>query len=456
MSERPRRGWSMRMSYSIVLLLVPTANSRAQDRAGDPAARHAVCSYSAWSQPIRFESVRPLPEAIRFPTIALSKGQPPLHVSRSASTPAGYAVGVAGSIKNGLSDDSLSPTTRPPQLRAVRLDGRRFIRPGGGFWYAYPRAAVDDSGTLHVVWAEPDTTRRHKSTPSRSASPELRSVWHASLRDGRWSQADRIYEGRRLAWDEAQTSRLIVDARNTMHVAFVSSDSTGTSVIHLSATAASSRHWRSIAVRSQAGVSYLDLAVGADGNAAIALVTAVAFPKPRANVLALMRSTDGGITWTEPAVITEPEEEEAIEPHVFFDHDAVLRLEWVQQPGASSFVGGTVWHTAVTGSRRHSTSQLALPTDAMTSHSQAALDSCGALHLLTIAYPHTGLELRYARLAAGGWTAWTRPFDVPGGWVSIAAHGALVQAVWGSNHWSPRDTTQRFELVYSTLPIQRP
>jgi hypothetical protein len=204
------------------------------------------------------------------------------------------------------------------------------------------------------------------------------------------------------------------------------------------------------------GMSYLDLAVGPDRNAAIAVVTGVGAPRPRSGVLALTRTSDGGRTWTEPTVITHPDEEEAIEPHVFFDRTAALRVEWVQQ-AVGSFVGGSVWQTMLSGMDRHATSRIALPSDVMTSHSEAALDSCGTLHVLTIAYPQEGTELRYARWTADGWTAWTRPFDGRGGRASIVGSGSLIHVVWNVSA-SPASSNgvQRFGLAHSALPIVGP
>lgn len=451
-----RRHIAASASYLMLVLLAPVGIPEIPGAArGAPMSRHA-CVYGSWAPVTWLESVGSLGAATRFPAVAAPRETPLLHDPTSASAPAGYAVGVAGSPAIQWPTDSGRPMAWPPQLRAIRFDGERFSGPEEGFWYAYPHAAVDDWGTLHVVWAEPDTELPRTPTALQSELPELRSLWYATLRAGRWGRAVRIYQGRGLEWDETRPSRLLVDGRNGLHVAFGSLDSLGYHLIHLNAPSAPARRWRSTAVPSATGASYLDLAVGSDSNVAIVFVTGAALPRPRTNALALTRSNDGGATWTQPAVISRPEEEGAIEPHAFFDGSSMLRVEWVQQ-ASGSFVGGNVRHAVISGMERRSTTQLALPSDVMTSHSQAAVDACGTLHVFTVAYPQGRAELLYARLAADGWTPWARPFDVPGGHASIAASGALIHVVWhGGTRLPSADGVRRSGLAHSTLLVDRP
>jgi hypothetical protein len=455
MNQKLRRSRRWRLSSLMVIMLAPPTGPTARNAISNELPReNAACRYGDWPRATWIERVGSLLTATRFPTVAVSRERGrsgPLAVPASV----GYAVGVVGFVAITPPKDSAREAQWPPALRAIRFDGERFDRPGDGFWYAYPRAVADDSGTLHVVWAEPEAKLPARATDPHGDVPELRSVWYSTLRGGRWSRAERIYQGRRLEWDETRTSRLIVDAKNGLHVAFGSLDPLGYRLISLSAANASRPRWRSSAIRARGGMSYLDLAIGPSGGAAIAFVTATAVSSARVNVLALTRSNDGGTTWTEPAVISEPDEEPAIEPHLFFDQGAALRAEWAQQH-AETFVGGRIFHTAFAGLDRHSTSSIALPRDVMTSHSQAAIDSCGTLHVMTQAYPREGVELRYARLANEEWSTWVRPFDVGGGHASIVASRGLVHVVWQGSAKSGSPDGRRYGLAHSALPIVAP
>jgi hypothetical protein len=328
--------------------------------------------------------------------------------------------------------------------------------PRGGFWYAYPRAAIDDGGTLHVVWGEPDEPLPKTPVKLRGVLPGIRSVWHAAFRAGSWSRAERIYRGEHLNWDELRTTGLLLDDENRLHVAVSSDGPPRKQVIYLSADGSPTRRWHSTVLDYPPGMVYLDLAVGPRGQAAMAFISGVAAPVARSNVLFLIRSSDGGSSWSPPAAVTTPAEDPAFEPHLFFDRNAELRLVWVQQD-EGSFVGGRLWHAAFAGANRGSMTALALPPDVMTSGTRAAIDSCGTVHVFTQAYPHDRAELWYTRLTRDGWSAWSRPLDVAGAHASIVASRAEVHLVWNTSlpPKSP-DGVYRSGLVHATLPILGP
>jgi hypothetical protein len=344
--------------------------------------------------------------------------------------------------------------TWPPQLRVIRADGAKVGGPSGAFWFAYPRAVTDGAGTLHVMWAEPDTPLPADPRTLRGELPTLRSVWYASLQSGRWSRPQRIHQGRSLQWGEVGTSRIVVDGDDALHVAFASSDSMGEQVVYLGAPSAPVRRWHSVRLPQIGGVTYVDLAAGSRRRLAIAVVSAVALPEPRVNVLFVRQSTDGGDSWSPEAAFSGPAEEPAIEPHVFFDDVSALRLEWISQP-LGSFVGGTVWHATVTSPGHRVINSLRLPSDVMTSGSEAAMDSCGTIHLFTKAYVEGGPELRYARATTDAWSGWMRPFDGAAGRPSIVVADDTVHLVWNV-YPTPADATsaELSGLAYSALPVR--
>jgi hypothetical protein len=257
----------------------------------------------------------------------------------------------------------------------------------------------------------------------------------------------------RLEWDDENASRLLVDDRGGLHIAFVADDASGPGVLYLRSDGASSGSWRATKAVHPAGI-YFDLALDPDRRVAIAFVQAGGVSQPRANVLFLTQSSDSGTSWSRPEEISTPDEDPAIEPHVFFDRDQALRVVWVQQ-SLGAFTGGRVWQATLGDTGRRAATALALPSDVMTSHSQAAIDGCGTIHFMTQWYPHGDSELRYARLTSGSWSGWSRPFDTHGGHASLIADRAAVHVVWNSSSRSPVDGTYRSGLVHGTLPVSR-
>lgn len=435
-----------------LMVLAPWLASMAQVSAQSRAATES-CTYGTWTAPTSLDSLRPTMTALHFRTLALSPQ--PIGNEQSRSGQVAYVVGVAGFLPLTLSRNILLPATQPitwpPQMRVVRSDGATLERPRGDFWFAYPRAVVDDAGTLHVVWAEPDIPLPSDPRSVNGQVPTLHSVWYAALQSGRWSQPVRIYRGESLEWDDTRTSQLVRDPENGLGVAFSVADSLP-GIVYLTAPSTPERRWRSTRIRQQTSAGYLDLAAGSDRRLAIVFTAGVAVPEERVDVVFLTRSRDGGRTWSEAAQVSGPTEEPAIEPHVFIDRTAAARLVWVQQP-QGSFVGGKLWYVALSDSGRQSTHTLALPVDMMTSHSEAAMDACGTVHLFTIAYRQDGNELRYARATSDGWTAWMRPFALPGGRVSIAASDDTVHLIWSSA--SVQQDGYLSGIAYSTLPVSR-
>ena len=437
----------------MLLLLASTDVLGSQSSTVSSSARRDTCRYGSWSKPRWLERPTSFLAATRLAAAAVSGAAPAQGGRASVRAPVRYAAGVAGFLAIKFAG-SASPTQWPPQLRAIRLDGPSAGGPAGAFWFAYPRAAIDNDGTLHVVWAEPDDKLPTDPALLHGTVPELRSLWHATLHSGTWSPAKRIYRGERLQWDEVNASRLVVDGRNGLHIAFVGDDSAGPAVVYLRSEGAFWGRWR-FATSIRAGPIYLDLAIDGERRAAIAFVEPALFTLPRPNVLFLTQSFDAGRTWTRPLAVSAPDEDPAIEPHVFLDRDSAVQLEWVQQ-SLGGFTGGNLWHTVLAETGRRSTSALPLPSNVITSHSQAAIDACGTIHVMTQAYPNGRSELQYARVTSGGWSTWSRPFDGTGAHASLAADGAMVHVVWDLDSRSPVDGAARSGLAHATLPVFGP
>ena len=163
-----------------LLLLVLTVGACATTKR-DPKPR--TCMYGAWSQPVPLSDS--LPTAVfRFPSLAAGSGD-------------AFVVG---------NDIALfdSQTVRPNPLVAARLGGSAIGHPPGEWNFAFPRAAVDALGTLHLLWGEPDGG--YQSVAAYAWPNDIVSIWHASYEPARgWSPAHELSRMRSFDWDEQLT-----------------------------------------------------------------------------------------------------------------------------------------------------------------------------------------------------------------------------------------------------------
>lgn len=448
-----RRSWLKR--FCIVLyLFLPLTSAKAQPTSPVVPLRDGVCAYGVWTPTTIVEAPTSMLSATRLVSAAISSGVQRHRLRREGAADVGYLVGVAGFEAVVLTRPYTWPSTWPPRLRVLRLDGTTIDGPAGAWWFAYPRAVTDAFGTVHVVWAEPVDHLPVDPTILRGALPPLRAVWYASLRSGVWSSPRRIHHDGLIRWDDATASRLILDGQNRLHMAFAADDSSGWGMVYLSASAAPVREWHSVRWHLAAGVAYLDLAIGPTNRAAIVFASAIASPRQRDNVLFLTQSMDDGSQWTPLSAISSPSEEPAIEPHVFWDRPSALKLQWVHQR-ADSFTGGRMLYAKLTGTQNRRTETRALSLVGATGRSRAAIDACGTIHVVTQAYLRGGTELRYARVTDNGWTALGRPVDEPASHPSISVSGQLVHLFWHSEIQSSPTSAPLSGLLHTTLPVRR-
>lgn len=443
-----------RTAFSAVLLTLVGGVLWAQRAGNRVPARPADCQYGSWSSPRLLEKPDWFLSGTRSAGMASMEavdGDASDGVARASA----YVVGVAGLPSAELSG-VVSPGQWPPQLHAFSVDGRRVDGPAGQFWFAYPRAALDGSGNLHVVWGEPDVKLPADPALLHGHIPPVHSLWHAMLRQGRWSRPHLVFRGL-LAWDNDNTSRLIADSHGTLHVAAVGSDTADLGnvpgILYLRSDSPTSGQWRATTAIRPSGI-YLDLAVDRDQRAAISFI-AGGGATPRPNVLFVVRTSDGGTTWSHPVEVSTPEDDPAYEVHAFFDSDRALRMTWVQQP-LGEMTGGKLWYSILSDAGRRASASLALPSRVITSHSQAAIDACGTIHFIRQWYGRGVSELRYARVDEGGWSEFGPAFPFPGGHMSLTTDDSTVHVVWQNSSRSVEDTTQfRYGLAYSRLPLFR-
>jgi hypothetical protein len=437
---------------TMMMVWLPSLMLGATGQGQDVPVRPGGCVYGHWTTAQPLEVPVSTLSATRIPIAALGYDDG----TRRVPAVRGYVVGVVGYEAVELERPYPWKRTWPPQLRALRLDGSSVGSPSGAFLYAYPRAALDRGGVLHVLWGDTGDTLPRDPRRYGNRGPVLRALWYARWRSGRWSTPQRIYTARQIHWDEFVASALIVDAAQGLHVAFAAIDSVGSALVHLSSDATDPRVWRASVSRPENLPTYVALAAGGSRTLALAFVSTLTSPVPRDDALFVIRSLDNGASWSQPRLVTRETEEPALEPHVFFRGQTV-ELLWTAQP-VGRFTDGRVWHATLAADGTDLAPRSALTLSGATTGSRAAMDACGTLHLVLKEFRHVGgpegrSELAYARFAQDHWTALEYPFPIPSGHPSMVAIGDALHLFWNQvPRFTPGDVPVS-TVLHAVLPI---
>jgi hypothetical protein len=183
----------------------------------------------------------------------------------------------------------------------------------------FPRAALDSSGTAHVVWASSDSA-------VDEIPPSAPSIWYARFDGRRWTEPERLATGHRYYWSSATVSPLIVRGR-TLHFV-VSTSGEGLTYFHATGGRWMAQHVGIPIVYN----GYPALAVLGSGK----LVLLAQGPQRRGREgwsesgVFISRSDDGGLTWTTPALISSGDAEPAYDFQLLESHGRLYAL-WFQQ-----------------------------------------------------------------------------------------------------------------------------
>jgi hypothetical protein len=416
------------------------------------------CVYGQWSAPTVIESATPALNATRFPVLAaVAAGEKARHASGRPGS-IGDVVGVAGYEAIDPRADLGWPGVWPPQLRVLRTGDKLSGPPSKeAYWYAYPRAATDSEGVLHVMWAEPESAPSASRRDVRRSviggdDPRFRTLWYAQLRDGRWSQPAQIFRTYGIEWHPQVSSQLLIDTAGRLRIAFPANDSTSSTLVYLGAATPRTPQWRSQVWRFMGGVGYADLATGERGRLALAVIKPPEPPESGRDLLYVMHSADGGSTWSALRRISRSAQEPAIEPHVFL-RDTIVNVVWTSQP-VGHFTDGIVWNASLVPEADDVRLSSGLPLSGATNGSRVAIDACGTVHFVVRQYkPPDGEVIAYARYDRNGWTPIEYPFEVGVSQPFIAVIRDTVRLLWSSvrrDSWPPIAS-----LMTASMPISR-
>lgn len=293
-----------------------------------------------------------------------------------------------------------SPVTKP-LIVSLSIPEEDLEPPPGPFWFVTPMASLDREGRLHLVWAEPDeSVEEGVLTRSRVSGLPLNRVWHAVRDQGRWTEPQSIYQSRRrMSWRRGVID-IDADVAGTIRVVLSESDR----LVHLQGRG---DDWQ---------VQSIPVFLG--GQPSLATVSArrllIAYSggepgrSGRANDLLIVKSDDGGITWSNPQLVHRPKEERVQHVHALAGADGRVHLVWEETAGGS--LRRAIFHSVSQdfGDTWAIPERLAAPNARNT---QALVDACGVVHLVFEDWEQDQLRanLAYARWD-GRWSAVEYPY----------------------------------------------
>jgi hypothetical protein len=357
-----------------------------------------------------------------------------------------------------LTDESPLPDQR---LAAATLSGANIAAPDGALGLLHPKAALDRSARLHVVWAESDSIPR---TGDAWAFADRRSLWYAVFDGKRWTRATRLLQGRKLHWGEGYGD-VAIDGGDRLHVVVGGIGETGFPVfLH---ARKDGRGWR-IGEVARAQAWYTSLAVR-DDDLYLAYIGADSADAGENRVM-LARSADGGVSWSRPIPARRAGRANPTDLTALVGRDGMLHLVWAESaPGR--LTPEVVLHVASSdqGASWTEPSTAVLPKEVV--GLRGAVDGCGALHFVYQAMksaevPTPGFfssefgylrsEIGYLRWA-GGWTEPTSLFseyEVSTDAVVFAGPGGRIHLVWSAGKVRG-GSEPRFLPMVSTLNPSR-
>lgn len=378
------------------------------------------CTYSSWSAPVRFDI--PAGSFIRWPSLAIRDGQ-------------GYVVG------NDIPLLDETPVKANP-LIALSLSGKTLGRPSGDFSFAFPKAALDSEGVLHVIWSEPDSALLRTGSDWVALSGSQGSLWYSSYSGDTWTPPVKLYEGVDLQWSDVQAD-MTLDGWDRLHVVVVDYRVSTGELVYLLRTGDTWYH-KNIPAH---GAVYSAVTIGTDRDIYISYIAPDTTALPDANSVFLIRSQEDGLTWSPPLLISRSGANQAFEVRALGTPDSAIHLVWAQ-----NLSGGMRTEVIRHVFSPDSNHQLwSVPRDLDVEDGffrlQALTDRCGTMHVVYSTWaPHNRSsdpddyinELWYARRD----TAWTTP-------TRLFSHLNSLQPALASN-----TTGDTLILLWSARPAE--
>lgn len=266
------------------------------------------------------------------------------------------------------------PTSHKP-LAVIRLPDRSLSLPPGDGLFVFPRAAVDDSGVLHMIWGEPDYPPGN-DTWGQWDITRLRYSYH----DGaRWSEQVELLARDEIQW--GQNNRLVaLDSAGRLHVIVEAGTQTGDeTLVEMRHLTGGPDGWDVNRLETVDGMIYPSLVAGQNDSLYLSYVAGGGFGNP--NSVYVAQSTDGGRTWRVGRRVYTSRGRKAFDVRLLRSGTGSLHLIWREDRSAPAVPTHGFRHTmSVDGGETWSELEDVAVADPIFSF-DAVIDECGAIHV---------------------------------------------------------------------------
>lgn len=233
-------------------------------------------------------------------------------------------------------------------LLAIGPDGQRIKVPKGSYRFAFPRAVADSAGTIHLLWAKPDTPFAQKP------NSHFTTIYYDRYSNHTWSKPRIIYHAKELSWQPDLTSDLIVDKKGVFHMLFstLKTDTSAKGVKHLYKGVMhlyKDKHgwheafWHQITNGYCGG--YIDLAVRNSKQLFLSCVGPDYNTPGDENSVFFSSSNDNGKHWKKLKLISlsGPELKRATNTNISTTPDGTIHIVWAKSTDRG-IMPETIWH----------------------------------------------------------------------------------------------------------------
>lgn len=318
----------------------------------DNVRPQSKCPPMTWTPPAPFgpQSARPL--AVHSSTIALRARR----------------LFVAGNL---LSRET-GAGSASAQLLGI-TDGRSLItQPPGRFSFVEPRAALDNRGSLHLMWAERVTGDHATATVPPGTTPPT-GIWTSSFSDREaWSSPERLYEYAVL-WGKRSNDQIAQARNGSLHLITPLLSPSDATLLH---TQFNGTRWSVSLIATPRPVAYTSVAAN-DRKMFLAFISSNPVPNGRdVNSVFVSLSDDSGTSWSQPILVSESGTTPAHHVKARTDARGRVHLVWTQMMSAGQHV---IRHVASNDGHTWSTPRDLVPPPGFNAP-EVAIDGCGNVH----------------------------------------------------------------------------
>src|SRR5699024_9176067 len=221
------------------------------------------------------------------------------------------------------------------RLIAINPQGYSMPVPEGNFTFSYPKVLSDSVGTIHLLWAEPDSSAKE--------TDRYQTIWHARYIDGLWSDPKMIYHAHAIIWKEA--SRFFIDDQGIFHLIFSAEEKRLNDIsVGLTHLFKDQTGWHKNFGDPPRAITcaYIDVATHAGKLLMSCIRPDHDSSREDRNSVFFSSSTDNGQSWNEPVLVSHSGKKQAPSSQLMVSSNGTVQLLWLKSTD-TDFMPETIW-----------------------------------------------------------------------------------------------------------------